>query len=105
MDDEEQPPRKGRSNAILTYETLTEFSSKLTRVETLVETLLSQRSEADNNHKDHELRIRVLELATRSSGDSAAASHRVWLFVYGAVVGLPSLAISLVTLFSLIKGH
>ncbi|GJE18752.1 hypothetical protein [Methylobacterium marchantiae] len=64
MDEHEHeapPARKGRGNAILTYETVDDIKTQLTRVIVTLESITANQDRHDAGHKDHESRLRVLE--------------------------------------------
>ena len=90
-----EAPRKGRSNAILTYETVEEI--KLGVQEALLEIrhLGDNIKVVDDKYVDHEARIRVLEAAhnARTGGSSMAA------FLYGAVWPAATVIIAAIALF------
>lgn len=58
---DEQGPRKGRSNAILTYETVSGIETTLALVNAKLDRLDEKLDEVGREHDDHEVRIRVLE--------------------------------------------
>lgn len=75
-ENEESAPRKGRSNAILTYETVDEIRLGVQRVDLKLDALAQKVSEQGAVHADHEIRIRALELsgARQSGGVSLGVS-------------------------------
>lgn len=74
----EEPPRKGRSNAILTYETVEEIKLGIQRLDLKMDRLDEKTTEIGKEHDDHELRIRVLELAL--AGTSSTTGFAKWLW-------------------------
>lgn len=64
-DEEDNPPakpKKGRSNAILTYQKLDEFFHKLTEVATVVGSIKEDLRAIVQKSNDLEVRLRVLEV-------------------------------------------
>lgn len=57
----DEPSRKGRSNAILTYETVDNISQSLIKVNAKLDRLDEKLDEVGKEHDDHEVRLRVLE--------------------------------------------
>lgn len=72
-----EPPRKGRGNAILTYETVEEIRLGIQRVDMKVDRLDEKLAEESTKHTDHEVRIRALELAF--AGTSGGTGFAKWL--------------------------
>lgn len=72
----DDPPRKGRGNAILTYETVAALDKKITEVSIKIDHVHDTLDKREEAHRDHEVRIRALELSlagfvaasTRASG-------------------------------------
>lgn len=83
----EDQPRKGRSNAIATYETLNGLDVKLTRVETKLENLIENLTKYDRSMLDHEARIRLLEASTQGLSTRGNQTRDTWVAVI-AVAGL-----------------
>lgn len=77
-DTAEEAPRKGRSNAILTYETVEELKLGIQRVDLKMDRLNEKMADIGTEHDDHELRIRVLELAL--AGSSSTTGFAKWLW-------------------------
>lgn len=80
--DEDTPPiRKGRGNAILTYEALAEMANTLVAVRTKVEGIDEKVSSQARQYSDHETRIRTLELslATMAAVATASRDRTKWL--------------------------
>lgn len=74
----EEPPRKGRSNAILTYETVEQLALGIQRVDIKLDHLREDLTSVDRRHGDHEVRIRALELTI--AGSTASRSTASWLW-------------------------
>jgi hypothetical protein len=82
----EETPRKGRSNAILTYETVDEIRLGVQQAILEVRQLRHEFEEAASTQRatysDHEVRIRALELtiagAAASRGTATWLWHAVW---------------------------
>lgn len=73
----EEPVRKGKSNAILTYETVEEIKLGIQEVGIKLDYLSNTVSAQDRRHDDHEVRIRALELS--SAGNAASRGLGSWL--------------------------
>lgn len=76
-----EPQRKGRGNAILTYEKVEQIVLSVQKVDLKLDNLEEKMDLQGRQHDDHELRIRVLELAY--AGSSHTATSYRWL--YGAI--------------------
>lgn len=88
----DEAPRKGRSNAILTYEKLEELSLGIQRVDLNVSAIRKDMVGVDEDYKDHEVRLRVLEQAhaarTGSTGAATWIYQAMWplaMFCMGAL--------------------
>lgn len=88
-------PRKGRGNAILTYETVAEIDTKLTQVSAKLDYLFDRMVSRDAEHKDHEVRIRALELAFAGLSASSSNSSDIWKWVWAAIVSVAMLALGI----------
>lgn len=90
-DTADEPPRKGRSNAILTYETVEAIQLGIQRVDLKVSHLGEKLDDVGRAHIDHEVRIRALELtAARSSGSTSLAQ---WATPVLLSIGMAVLAV------------
>lgn len=78
MSDTEEQPRKGRSNAILTYETVEEIKLGIARLDMKVDRLDEKMADIGTEHDDHELRIRVLELALAGTTSTTGFAKWIW---------------------------
>lgn len=76
-----EAPRKGRSNAILTYETVEEIKLGIQKVDMKVAHVADKLDDVSRAHVDHEVRIRALELTAAGT----AASGGTAKFLYGAI--------------------
>lgn len=84
-------PRKGRSNAILTYEEVSNIHLGLQKLSLQLQTLDEKVDEVKNVHIDHEIRIKALELTSaRQSGSTGMAT---WAFPI--ILTLASLGIAI----------
>lgn len=93
--DEEAPtPRKGRGNAILTYETIAEIDHKLTHALVKLDFVSERLAGREVEHRDHEVRIRALELAHAGIHASSASNNDIWKWVWAAVVSVAMVALS-----------
>lgn len=91
----EDAPRKGRGNAILTYETVNEIGSKLTQVSAKLDYLYDRMIGRDVEHKDHEVRLRALELSFAGLQSSASSNNDIWKWVWAAVVSLAMIGLQI----------
>lgn len=100
--DTPSPRKKGHGNAIITYELLADFSSKLTAVATRLEGVLDRLDDGARDHNDLEIRVRVLEGVQAGHVATAATSRhfteRTWSFVFSIL----SLGVSTGTLIMFI---
>lgn len=88
---DDEPTRKGRSNMIITYETLNAIHSQLTKQSLQLDALDEKMDDVKDLHVDHEIRIRALELSlARASGSTGMAQWAtpILLTVIGVVLGL-----------------
>lgn len=88
-------PRKGRGNAILTYETISEIDTKLTQVSAKLDYLFERMVARDAEHKDHEVRLRALELAYAGIHASASSNSDVWKWVWAALVSVAMIGLQI----------
>lgn len=89
----EDERRKGRGNAILTYETVADIDTKLTQVSTKLDYLYESMIARDAGHKDHEVRLRALELAFAGINASTSSSSDIWKWVWAALVSMAMLGL------------
>lgn len=81
---DDSPPRKGRGNAILTYERVDQLTALVTETKVLVNRLVLDQDKAEGEVDKMELRIRAIEqtlaqfVATQTSGRHTA------LWIWGA---------------------
>lgn len=75
--DVEETPRKGRSNAILTYETVEDIKLGIQKVDLKLDHLSADVSSQGRRYDDHEVRIRALELTV--AGANASRGTATWL--------------------------
>jgi len=83
--------RKGRSNAILTYETVAGLDNKLTEVSTKLDNLYDKVSDREAGHADHEARIRSLELSLAGLLAAGSSSVKMAAWFWGAIITLATL--------------
>ncbi|MBK3400416.1 hypothetical protein [Methylobacterium ajmalii] len=97
-------PRKGRGNAILTYETVAALDAKLVRLDAKMDGVVDgiRRQEAD--HADHEARLRFLEgqmagIAAASAATNAArvSTRTEYQWAWGVLLTVISLGLSVLT--------
>lgn len=88
----EESPRKGRSNIILTMEKLEELTLGIQEVRLNTAAIRKDMSGMDDDYKDHEVRLRVLEQAhaarTGSTGAATWIYQAMWplaMFCMGAL--------------------
>lgn len=65
-DADTETPRKGRGNAILTYETISGIERSLALVDAKLDRLDEKLDEVGREHDDHEVRLRVLEASNHA---------------------------------------
>lgn len=94
-----EPERKGRGNAILTYETVAEIDKKLTEVSTTVVQIKEAVREGNTKHLDHEVRIRALEITTARDTAALAATKSTGSWIWSAILGVGALAVSVAAYF------
>lgn len=99
-----EPPRKGRSNAILTYELMAGFDNKLTELVTRFDDFIRQRREADRDHQDHEVRLRTLEASMTAQTASKAASVGLGQWVWVALTVVIEIALHITSIVLSVKG-
>lgn len=74
----EEAPRKGRGNAILTYEKVEEIVLGLQKVDLKLDNLEDKLDDVGKKHDDHEVRIRALELT--AAGRTQTTSFAKWIW-------------------------
>lgn len=87
----EEEPKKGRSNAILTYETIEDVKLGIQRVELTVVGIADDIKDINKVRDDHDVRIRALELAQARQGGALSSVDRIFLSIWpvaGFVLGL-----------------
>ncbi len=75
---EEQSPRKGRGNAILTYETVARIDNKVSALVEQIKSFTEKQSEQQRSLQDHETRLRALETANAIAAASASTRKEGW---------------------------
>lgn len=75
---DDEAPRKGRSNAILTYETVEKMALGIQEALLKIDTIRADLSSMGTRHDDHEVRIRALELTI--AGSTASRGTATWLW-------------------------
>ncbi|MGV1835237.1 hypothetical protein ACQZ6C_10785 [Rhizobium rhizogenes] len=78
----EEPTRKGRSNAILTYEKIEEIVLGIQKVDLKVDELSKDIGEIGRQHTDHEVRIRALELAFAGTSSNTGFAKTIWQAIW-----------------------
>lgn len=83
-----EEPKKGRSNAILTYETVANIEKGIVEANGRLDVLTEKVGGVTSSYVDHEARIRMLERDNHVR--SGAANRGVWLYqaVWPAVMFL-----------------
>lgn len=76
-----EPPRKGRSNAILTYETVEQLNLGIQEALIGIKHLTKKLDEEHELYVDHEARIRILERSEAGRSSSTGAVK----FLYQAI--------------------
>lgn len=77
-DTDAEPVRKGRSNAILTYETVEAIKLAIQKVDLNVAHLATKMDDVGKQHIDHEVRIRALELTI--AGSAGGTGFAKWVY-------------------------
>ena len=103
-EDDDGPRRKGRGNAILTYETVADLAQKLTRVDGKLDAVLGDLRRQEADHTDHEGRLRRLEeqmtgiLAATAAAATARTDHkRDFQWVWGGLMTATSVVLAVLT--------
>lgn len=95
-DENNETPRKGRSNAILTYEELAALHLAIQKVDLGIKRLDEKMDDRDGQHIDHEVRIRALELTVAGNNASSGTAK----FLYGAIWPLAGVLIAALNFFT-----
>jgi len=97
--------RKGRSNAIATYEMLAGLDNKLTRVVADVGSLKDAMRDRKEDFQDHEMRLRVIEAKQTAMDSSSSTSRGQWRDVWFGVIAVATLLLSATsTIVNILKG-
>ena len=77
-----EPPKKGRGNAILTYETVEGIKISLAEIKGDVKNIVDAQVRHDEDNKDHEARLRVQEtkLTAYIAGTNANKGQAQWMW-------------------------
>lgn len=102
MSDEEggSPGRGSKRNIILGYAEVRRFADDIGEIKETLAAVLEGKGETARRIEDQETRLRALEAAVQGIVAGAGASSKVWLFVYGALVAVPSWGVAILTLLS-----
>lgn len=95
----EEPQRKGRGNAILTYEVIHGIDRKLTELSGKMDRYSEKMEERVIEHNDHEVRIRVMETSITAMQAARTQSTSTWMWVYPSLFSAASLILALIMLF------
>lgn len=91
----EEPPRKGRSNAILTYETVEDIKLGIQEVSLGIKHLDEKVTKADSvSHErflDHETRLRLLEKSSEGKQGASNFGHLMYANIWPTLMGLIAL--------------
>lgn len=90
-DHQEAAPRKGRGNAILTYEKVEEIVLGLQKVDLKLDNLEDKLDDVGKKHDDHEVRIRALELAFAGNSQTSSFAKWIWQAAWPAAATIISL--------------
>jgi len=97
-DDQEEghseAPRKGRSNAILTYETVARMDKNLAEANVKLDTVIKTQQAG---HTDHEVRLRVVETSVTAMQAERRQSSLTWTWVWPSLFSATTVIISLLT--------
>lgn len=88
------PRKKGHGNAIITYELLAEFSSKLTAVATRLEGVLERLNDGAKDHDALEARMRIAEGILSAASATNKTSERLTDRAWSNIISVLSLIIS-----------
>lgn len=101
----QSPRKKGHGNAIITYELLAEFSSKLTAVATRLEGVLERLHDGAVDHDGLEARVRILEATAAGASATDKTSERLTDRAWSNIISVLSLIISAGTLILVATRH
>lgn len=76
--DDPEPSREDKRNAILTYREVNTINLTLQRLDTKLDALQEDITDIKKVHDDHEVRIRALELSHARLGGNAASASYLW---------------------------
>jgi hypothetical protein len=99
-EEDDSPPRKGRSNAILTYETVADLNQKVTEVLVDVRHMRNDLRSQQDRHDNHEVRIRAVELTQAGIIAANTRGTSIWLWVWSAASAVISTGIALAAYLS-----
>lgn len=77
-----EEPKKGRSNAIMTYETIEALNLGIQRVSIKLDGVADDIRDMNKVRDDHEIRIRALELAQARQGGSLSTGTSAFLAIW-----------------------
>lgn len=86
-EEHEEPPRKGRSNAILTYETVSGIEQSLVKVDAKLDRLDEKLDDIGREHDDHEVRLRVLERSDHERNGKTGFIHWIGPILISLTMG------------------
>lgn len=95
--------RKGRGNAILTYETVSAIDHKLTEVGVKVDNMQDALRRREAMHDDHEVRLRALELSHAALASSSHRASTIWAWLIPVALSIITTLVSVMT-FARIPG-
>lgn len=93
-DDADEPPRKGRSNAILTYETVEEIKLGIQETNLKLDHLAQDVGKQGKTFDDHEARLRALELTQAAFIAANTSKWSTGAFLWSAALGAIAVIIS-----------
>lgn len=96
MTEEVEAPRKGKSNAILTYETVEAINLGIQEVKLGVKHLAEKVDDEHDLYIDHETRLRMLEKAEAGRASSVDSTK----FIYQAIWPAAAFGMALLSYFS-----
>jgi hypothetical protein len=77
-----EEPKKGRSNAILTYETVEQLNLGIQEVRLTTKAIKEDITDINRIRDDHEVRIRALELAQARQGGALSTGSAAFLAIW-----------------------
>lgn len=96
-DSEPVTPRRGRSNAIVTYETLADIQGLVREALIKIDHMHHTLAAREEAHKDHEVRIRALELSHAAVVAANARASAIWTWAVPVLLSVVTTIVSVLT--------